>query len=270
MFLSVLGPLSLTVAGRSVAPTAPQPRKVLALLAVEANRLVPVPDLLAELWPEQRPDSAKVTLQSYVVRLRKTLDGDGAAPEERPICLLTRPGGYRLNVAPGVLDLHRFEQAAARAGAARQAGDDEAAVRRYREALAVWRGQPLVDIAAGPILEPCVKRLAETLVGTTLQLIDAQLRLGQHEEVLGRLTELAARSPLDEGLHARLMIALYRSGRRLEALEAYRRMRSALGREVGLDVTPILRRLHLAVLQGDPLLDDPAANASRLADCPTG
>lgn len=249
MEICVLGPLSVRVAGLPAVPSAMQQRKVIALLAVNANRLVSVADLLRELWPDDPPRSAKGTLQSYIVRLRKVLAGE-------PGCdLLTRPGGYLLRMDPGVLDLHRFQDLAAEGRQLRRSGQDEPAAAAFRAALAMCQGPALPDIEAGPALEPVIARLAEARNAMTEQLMGCELRLGRHLDILGELSELVLLNPLHEGLHARFMIALYRSARRGAALEAYDRLRHSLARDLGLDPSPALRRLHLAVLQGDPLLE---------------
>jgi SARP family transcriptional regulator, regulator of embCAB operon len=249
MEICVLGPLSVRVSGQPAVPLAMQLRKVTAVLAVNANRFVPVADLFRELWPDEPPRSAKVTVQSYIVRLRKVLAGEAGC------ALLTRPGGYLLHVEPGVLDLHRFQELATEGGQLRRAGQDELAVLAFRDALAIWQGPVLPDIEAGPVLEPVIARLAEARNAMTEQLVGCELRLGRHLDILGELSELVLLNPLHEGLHARFMIALYRSGRRGAVLEVYKRLREALARDLGLDPSPALRRLHLAVLQDDPLLE---------------
>lgn len=234
-----------------------QQRKVIALLAVNAGRLVRVGDFYTELWQENPPPSAKVTLQSYIVRLRKIIAGQGGCE------VLTRPGGYLMRVERGVLDLHRFEEFLAEGRRLRRAGEDEAAAAAFRAVLAMRRGPVLADIAAGPVLEPTLARITQSCHAATEQLMDCELRLGRHLDVLDELSELVARDRLHEGLHARFMVALYRSGRRGTAIETYERLRLALAAELGLDPTPALRRLHLAVLQDDPMLEAPGTAAAR-------
>jgi SARP family transcriptional regulator, regulator of embCAB operon len=251
--ICVLGPLSLRIADSSVTPSAMQPRKMIALLAINANQFVSVADLYAELWQEHLPPSAKVTLQGYVVRLRKILAGQAGCQ------VITRPGGYLMRVEQGVLDLRHFEEVLAEARQLRRSGQDEPAVQAFRAALAMRRGPVLADIEAGPVLEPSIVRITQACDAATEQLMGCELRLGRHLDILDELAELVMRNPLNEGLHARFMIALYRSGRRGMAIDAYERLRRALAAALGLDPTPGLRRLHLAILQEDPLLEVPQA-----------
>ena len=235
-----------------------QPRKMIALLVINSNQFVSVADLYSELWQEQLPPSAKATLQGYVVRLRKILAGHAGCE------VVTRPGGYLMRVEQGVLDLQSFEEVLMEARRLRRSGQDEPAVQAFRTALAMRRGPVLGDMEPGPVLEPSVMRITQACDSAIEQRMGCELRLGRHLDILDELSELVLRNPLHEGLHARFMIALYRSGRRGMAIDAYERLRLALATRLGLDPAPGLRRLHLAILQDDPLLEIPrAASADR-------
>jgi DNA-binding SARP family transcriptional activator len=251
MEIGVLGSLTFHVDSRNVTPSAAKPRKILALLAIRGNQFVPVSDLISEVWNDDPPPSVKGTLQSYLVRLRKLLDDGSNA-------VSTGYGGYRLGVERGALDTHRFEEYARRGRQARLAGDDERAAHLMRSALDVWRGPPLVDVELGPLLAIHAARLAEARLTVLEQLMESELRLGRHLDILGELTELTAQYPYHENLHAQLMTALYRAARRPQALEVFHRLRNRLADELGLDPSSGIQRLHHAVLAGDPSLDRPA------------
>ncbi|GAA2905314.1 hypothetical protein GCM10010517_71480 [Streptosporangium fragile] len=192
--------------------------------------------------------SAMTTLQTYIYKLRKILVEPGA--EE---ILSTRPGGYVLTIPDSSIDLHRFERDAALGQAALESGDAAGAAETLRRALGMWRGQALVDVVQGGLLSSYATRLEE-LRSRTLELrIEADLQLGRHRELVSELKSLVLTYPLHEHLHASLMIALHRSGRRHEALEVYRVLRENMIENLGLDPGRELRELHQALLAGAPL-----------------
>ena len=238
MRVRVLGPIEASVGGRPVPLGAGKQRALLAMLAVHANRTVSADALLEGLWGEQPPASAPKMVQQYVSQLRRALadGGNGDALE-----ILTRGRGYELRVAPDEVDAARFERLVA----------DGAA----REALALWRGPPLADVADEPFAAAEIRRLEELRLTALEQAIDAELADGRHRELVAELEGLVAEHPLSERLHGQLMLALYRSGRQAEALEAYRRARSTLVEQIGVEPGPQLRRLHEAILRQDASLD---------------
>ncbi|SCK10249.1 DNA-binding transcriptional activator of the SARP family [Streptomyces sp. WMMB 714] len=257
MRVQVLGPLSAEVDGESVVPTAGKPRQVLSLLALYPGRVVPVPVLMEELWGTRPPQSALTTLQTYILQLRRRLGaalGGDAARRPKDV-LATRHGGYLLQTDEACVDVHQYERTAAQGQAAYAEGDSGLAARRFREALDLWRGPALVDVRVGPVLEIEVMRLEESRLVTVERRIDADLRLGRHSELIAELTELTARHPQHEGVHSQAMVALYRSGRQASALETYRRLRTRLIEELGVEPSPQLQRLHQAMLAVDPALD---------------
>jgi DNA-binding SARP family transcriptional activator len=261
MYIGLLGPLRVDQSGVSIVPTASKPRKVLALLACRADRLVSVEALIEEVWGEHPPRSVQTTLQTYVLQLRGCIAsalGD-QSPEDLPLgsksVLATEPGGYLLDTQGGSLDTVEFDLLCRRGHRAMGGGDYVAASAAFRQALDLWRGPALVDVQCGPLLEAEAHALEESRLSILGRRIEADLRLGRHHELVGELAGLSARYPLHEGLQAQLMIALYRSGRRSSALETYQRLRTVLSRELGLDPSPELRELQSALLDADPGLD---------------
>lgn len=272
MQINVLGPLSVFANGVAVTPTAPKPRRVLTLLAICANRVVRNEQIIEELWENSPPSSVTTTLQTYVYQLRKHLrltssaNRDAVRRSERPgaTALRTFAGGYMLSLEPDALDALRFEQLANRGRIELQAGQVNQAARTLSEALQLWRGPALVDINPGPILQVEVLRLEEIRKSVLELRIDADLRLGRHHELLGELVGLVAQQPTHEGFQAKLMLALYRAGRRSEALYAYQEARQELIAELGVDPSGELQRLHRAILAGDPALSRPTVLTTRL------
>ncbi|MFE9932614.1 BTAD domain-containing putative transcriptional regulator [Streptomyces sp. NPDC005533] len=262
MKIKVLGPLSAEVNGGSIVPTARKPRQILTLLALYPGRVVPVPTLMEELWGADLPQSALTTLQTYILQLRRQLgtamgpggSGPGGAGGAKEV-LVTRHGGYLLQIPPDAVDVHEYESLVTRGHADFERGDDESAAAMLRAALTLWQGPALVDVRVGPILEIEVMRLEESRLVTVERRIDVDLRLGRHTELLAELTELIARHPQHEGLHSQAMVALYRSGRQATALDVYRRLRGRLIEDLGVEPSPQLQRLHQAMLTVDPALD---------------
>ncbi|MGC5041353.1 MULTISPECIES: AfsR/SARP family transcriptional regulator [unclassified Streptomyces] len=257
MKIQVLGPLGAEVNGDSIVPTAGKPRQILALLALYPGRVVPVPTLLEELWGSRPPQSALTTLQTYILQLRRRLGtamGPGAPTGAKDV-LVTRHGGYLLQIPPHSVDVHAYEQSVTEGRTAFEAGQTATAADCYRRALDLWDGRALVDVRLGPILEIEVMRLEESRLGAVERRIDADLQLGRHCELLAELADLTARHPHHEGLHSQAMVALYRAGRQGAALESYRRLRLRLVDELGVEPSPQLQRLHQAMLTVDPLLD---------------
>ncbi|MFD0312662.1 AfsR/SARP family transcriptional regulator [Streptomyces flavalbus] len=257
MEIQVLGPLCAAVNGDSIVPTAGKPRQVLALLALYPSRVVPVSTLMEEIWGTDLPQSAMTTLQTYIMQLRRCLGtamGPGAPGAAKNV-LATRHGGYLLQIPPESVDVHTYERLVAEGQEAFDEGEDERAARSFRQALALWQGPALVDVRLGPVLAIEVTRLEESKLVTTERRIDADLRLGRHAELIAELTDLIARHPQHEGLHAQAMVALYRSGRQASALDVYRKLREGLIEELGVEPSPQLQRLHQAMLSVDPELD---------------
>jgi DNA-binding SARP family transcriptional activator len=259
MDIKVLGPLEVHEHGTSITPTAAKPRQILALLALQAGQVVPVPTLMEELWGMSPPRSALTTLQTYIMQLRRRIraalsDEDGAGANAKDI-LVTRYNGYLLNVDPEDVDVKRYEHLAADGRRAFEQGEYEQASRLLGEALEVWRGQVLVDIQMGMRLGFEVAWLEESRLGVLETRIDADLRLGRHAALLSELAMLTARNPLNENLCAQFMVALYRSGRQWQALDVFKNLRESLVDELGVEPSARLQHLQRAILNSDPELD---------------
>ena len=244
----LLGPVDLVVDGASVCPSASKIRVLLALLALDAGTPQSSEALADRLWAGEPPATAGSVLRTYISQLRRLLpDGD-----ER----IRRIGdGYVLRLAPGELDTDRFDSLTAAAAALDCSPYDGA--RLLREALSLWRGLPLVELADDPRAQAAVAGLEANRWAAVEALADAELKLGLHDHVVSDLEEAVRQTPLREQLVARLMLALYRAGRQADALAAFQRLRRALVDDLGLEPSTELRHLEAAVLDQDPSLDPP-------------
>jgi serine/threonine protein kinase/WD40 repeat protein len=241
----VLGPLGVTIGGQSVALGGPRQRLVLALLLLEANRVVPVDRLIDMVWGDEPPGSARSTLQAYVSRLRKSL-----GPER----IQARSPGYVLIAQPDEIDAQRFSRVVATAH--RMLGEDPtAALSQLDAALLEWRGPVLGDLADERAIEAAAAQLDEVRLAALEDRAEANLALGHHVDVVPEAERLLGEHPLRERLWASLMLALYRAGRQGDALGAYQRARRLLRDELGIDPSPELQRLHERILKQDPNLD---------------
>jgi DNA-binding SARP family transcriptional activator len=258
--IDVLGTLAVRLNGVSITPTAPKPRQVLALLALRAGQVVPVGVLAEELWGSKPPRSARATLQTYILQLRELIAaalengaGDDTGPRRQAKdVLLTVPGGYLLKSGDGTSDAREFERLSGSGYRAMDAEDYPQAARLLRQALELWTGPALADVHAGPQLRTEVKRLEESRLCALDQRVEADLRLGRHRELLAELTVLVNQYPMHESLCGQYMLALYRSGRRGEALDAYQRLRATLVRAMGLEPSPALAKLQRSILMSGP------------------
>jgi DNA-binding SARP family transcriptional activator len=242
---------------------APKQRQVLALLALNAGRVVTVPTLIEELWGERPPRSYATTLQTYILQLRNALSAAVAGDPAARQLLSTRHSGYLLEngCQTDVAEVSRLAQVGR---AAAQAGDHRAASEQLGLALQLWRGPALVDVRVGPVLELEAVSLEETRLGVFERRIAAELALGRHADMLGELTLAAARNPMNEILCGFLMIALYRSGQVARSLGAFHRLRSVLVEELGIEPCPRLQRLLAAILSADPDLESPSWATTQL------
>ncbi|GAA3081865.1 hypothetical protein GCM10020000_79730 [Streptomyces olivoverticillatus] len=238
-------------------PRLSKPRQILALLSLNADRMVPVPNLIEELWGTQPPQSAPTTLQTYVSQVRTRLDAarDPGTPRCARDVLVTCHGGYVLRIPWAVIDVHEYQGLVAAYHAAFARGDDAQAAVSYHAALALWREPLLGDVPCGRVLITERRRLEADRLVVLERRIDADLRLGRHAGLLAELADLVARHPLHEGLHSQAMVALYRSGRRTAALDVYRRLRRLLVDRLGVEPSPQLQRLRGAIFMADPALN---------------
>jgi DNA-binding SARP family transcriptional activator/tetratricopeptide (TPR) repeat protein len=231
-------------------------RALLAILLIRAGQTIPAEELAELMWaPASPPTTAAVTVRNYVKRLRQAL---GPAGRDR---IATKPGGYLIRVEPGELDSVAFEQALAAAQSAMREASWLQAAFHAAAALDLWRGEPLSDVNLPVLAAVEVPRLTELRMQAQELRIEADLRLARHAGVAAELQELAVTAPLREHVHALLMLALYRCGRRAEALAAYQNARSILVEELGIEPGPDLRALHRQILTDDPALAAPSAAA---------
>jgi DNA-binding SARP family transcriptional activator len=242
MDFRLLGPLEVHDGESSPTLTGAGLRALLTLLLLHANEVVSTDRLVDALWPDGPPPSGTAALQVRVSHLRKALGPAGKA-------VVTRPPGYLVEIARGELDIHRFEDLVARSDTAAPA---EAAV-LLRDALGLWRGAPLADVAYESFAQAAIARLEELRLAAVERRIEADLALGRHAYVVPELDALVAEHPLRERLRSQHLLALYRSGRHADALASFQTARAELV-ELGLEPGPVLRHLEVAILRHDPSL----------------
>jgi DNA-binding SARP family transcriptional activator len=245
----VLGPIRIGPSYSEYAPTSAKVRSLLATLVVSADRVVPKHTLIEELWGEEPPRTATTALHVHVSRLRKEL------PDQVRSRLVTESPGYLLRVSGEDVDLHCFERMLA--GGLRELTERrfDRAVASLRGALDLWRGPALADVDTGPLLTSALTRIDELRTVAQVRYVEAMLSAGWHQEVVGELRALVTERPMREQFCELLMLALYRSGRQVEALENYRSLRSRLNRELGIEPSRRLQHLHRAILQADRSLE---------------
>jgi YVTN family beta-propeller protein len=252
----ILGSLEVEDRGQSLPLGGRQQRALLALLLVRANNVVPVDEIIEHLWGPQSPPSAAKNVHALISKLRRRLESDPASVEpSQPGILLTRPHGYILTVADGELDLHRFQSLLDEGRHALTAGDPDAAADMLRQALALWRGPPLPEFAFDSFAHVEIARLEELRLSALEDRIEADLALGRHNDLIAELEALVAHNPLRERLRGQLMLALYRSGRQAQALDAYQGARRMLVDELGIEPGQALQRLEKAILVQDATLE---------------
>jgi WD40 repeat protein/DNA-binding SARP family transcriptional activator len=252
----ILGPIEVTGAGGAVKLGGPRQRAVLAILLLEANRVVPVDVIAEQLYGGDAPATAVSQVRDHVSQLRKALrtgaNGDSV--------IETRGPGYMLRVDPDRVDATRFEQLVDEAAVALDRGDASAGSTLLREALALWNGPALADFQYDDFAQPTAARLEDLRLHAVERRIEADLALGRGERIVGEIEELVRAHPLREELRAHLMLALYQSGRQAEALDTYHEARRALQDSLGIGPSPALRERAATVLRQEPSLE-PARNA---------
>ena len=242
MEFRVLGPIEVIDEGRVVPLNAAKPRALLAMLLLRANEFVPSDRLIDDLWDAAPPATAPKILQKYVSQLRKALGHEA---------IETGPAGYRLRLDPEGLDLLRFRRLAADGNGI----EPEQVASTLREALALWRGEPLAEFSSQQWARAETVRLDDLRLDVLERRIDADLAAGRDRELIDELERLVAAHPLRERARGQLMLALYRCDRQGDALAAYRTARETSVRSLGLEPGPSLRDLERAILHQDPSLD---------------
>ena len=248
MEFRLLGSVEVSTEGRAVAAGGPKQRALLAILLLDANRAVSRDRLVDGLWGERPPTSADHTLDALVSRLRKLIGSDRLRREGQ---------GYRLVVAPGELDLERFESRANEGIEALAAGDARVAHERLSSALEEWHGDPLEDVIAEPFAAEAARRLDERRLVVAEKRIEAALALGASAELVPELEQLARAHPFRERVVGHLALALHRAGRSADALALLAEARRRLASELGLELAPALKDLELKILRHDPSLESP-------------
>jgi DNA-binding SARP family transcriptional activator len=238
----ILGPLEVTVTGHPLAIGGARTREVLALLLLNANRVVSADSLADQLWPNLTRERATANLQVRLAELRRALRSFGE--DDR---LETRTPGYVLHVGPDELDALRFEELVGAGRDALAAGEPDDAVRLLDRSLGMWRGAPLADVSETQFVSAEQTRLEEERLGALELRIDALLGCGRHQQTIAELEMLTTIHPLRERLWYQRLLALYRSGRQAEALRAYRELRSTLVDQLGIEPATELRELQAAI-----------------------
>lgn len=253
----LLGPVSASVAGQPCPLSSPTTRALLALLACDAGRVVPVDRVLVEIWGDEADLSRTSSVHVYVSRLRKALgDQEAGGLQEPPLRVRRRPPGYVLELPDGALDVDVLTRLTT-AARGRLDADPQAALALLDEGLGLVGGEPLADVVdlLGPWTAAQARRLTELVVGAREARVEALLGAGQPADAADEAEQLLLGEPLRESVVALRLLALYRCGRQAESLAAYDAFRRRLGDALGVDPGPALRRLHGQLLQQDPSLD---------------
>ena len=245
----ILGPLEVVGNDGPLALGGQKQRALLGVLLVHAGEVVATDRLVTELWGERPPRTATTSLQNFVSQLRKLLG---------PAVLETKPPGYVLRVDPERFDLARFEGLVSQA---RRAPPEERS-RLLRDALSLWRGPPLADLAFEAFAQNEIRRLEELRLDALEARIDTDLELGGGSELVGELESLVSQFPLRERLRRQLMLALYRSGRQADALQAYHDTRRVLVDELGIEPGPALQQVYTSILRQEGTLTPGPADAT--------
>jgi len=246
MYVRLLGPIDVTLDGVPQPVRGPRRKALLAVLALYCGQIVGVDRLVDAVWGDDASRIASNTLQSHISYLRRLLGSRTA--------IFARTPGYVLDLGPEGTDVQLAERLI-RQG--REATDPAVRFSRLEAALALWRGRPLADVASSGWLAEQADRLAELRSQATRTLVDARLALGEDLALVPELVHMAEDHPFDEQIHGRLMLALYRGGRRSEAIAAYDRLRRALADELGIDPGQPVRDLYAGIVRQDPALAVP-------------
>ncbi|MDQ0935971.1 AfsR/SARP family transcriptional regulator [Streptomyces turgidiscabies] len=257
MDIGILGPLVVGAHGREAVPSAPKPRRLLALLAARADQVVSVDLIVDEIWESSPPISVVTTVQTYIVLLRRLLaESLQVSGAEVTKDVLTYTGwGYRLASYTGNHDARLFTRYADIGRNALVAGDSCRASAELHKALAFWRGPALADVRVGPHLLAHRTSLEEQHMCAIEQRIEADLRLGRHHELIGELSGLVVQHPLHENVHSLLMISLYRSGRPGQAIETFRKLQQNLRNELGIEPSMHVQTVLQGILRRDSSLE---------------
>ena len=259
----VLGTLELRDGTQWIGLQRTKWRTLLAVLLCDENQVFSADRLIEQLWGDEPPQTASKLLQGYVSHLRRIL-GDAAGQLLVTHMQGYRAHGYQLIVRPGELDSHRFEQLVDGGRAALDAAEHEVASALIDEALSQWRGEPFADVPMAPAVQAKTARLHNTRLQAQEIRVEAEMRRGRHNAVIGELEALIAEYPFHEGFRAHHMMALYRAGRQAEAFETYHDVRRLLVEELGVEPSPSLQILQQRILTADPTLLVPEQSGLRI------
>jgi len=246
----LLGPLLLTVAGTPVALGTPKQRAVFAMLLINRNRAIGTESLIDAAWDQSPASAARTSIHSYVSNLRRILAGAGADPYA---VLASASAGYRLSIADGECDMDCFiaEKTAGMQAAAAERFDQASS--HFSAALNEWRGPALDDLSSFAFVEPFATALTEDYMLVQIARAEAEIACGRAGVIIGELESLAAKHPYREPLWAKLITAYYVAERQSDALDAYRRLKTVLAEELGIDPSPSLSLLHERILRQEPV-----------------
>lgn len=248
--INILGPLELRDGDDAWVPRGPKIRKLLTALALRPGEMVDIRTLAEELWEDSPPATMAATVRSHVYHLRLMLAQESGLPQATDL-IATEPTGYRLRASADQIDAASFERLLNEGRMLLDRAEPAKASAVLRQALGLWRGPALVDVACGRVLGGHVMRLAEARLRATELRLEADLRLGRHRDLVVELRGLVAAYPLNEWLHAQLMESLRRSGRRAEALTAFADLRRTLVSELGVEPSPELRLQYQTILANE-------------------
>jgi len=259
----ILGPLRVLNNEKSSTLRARHVEVVLAALLVNANRMVTADQLIAELWHDNPPRTAMASLYVCISKLRKFLHGIGYAADP----VETKSPGYALRAENDEFDAWNFELLFERGRLDAKAGRHEQASESFAAALGLWRGPALGNLRDGPMLGAFATWVEEARLQCLELMIESNLALGLHREMIGQLYSLAGEHPLRETFYGQLMLALYRAERQADALAAYRSARETLHDQLGTEPGRALSAMQRAILRTDNRLDlrepSPAADRKR-------
>lgn len=241
----LLGTTRLTVDRREVALGGRRQAAVLTHLALRAPEMLPTEALIEAVWADASPPTARKTLQKYISALRAAMGRTAAV-------LVTSGPGYALAVDPDAVDAVRFSRLVSQGVNARRTGQPERAARLLAEARGMWHGAPLLTVADSPHVVGDIRRLRELALQAVEEQVEVRIELGADAELVPELEDLIVRYPFRERFWAALMLALYRTGRQVESLRAYHRLRTTLVDEIGVEPSAELTALHARVLEHHP------------------
>lgn len=244
---TILGPLEVLKDDIDYAPTTPKILQLLALFVMRPGRMVHMDTIIQELWAADPPRSVRTTMHTYVYHLRRCIDQHGLAADGAEM-LSTKPPGYVFHITPDQVDSFAFTRLQQQGQELQRQSRFAEAADTFRAALDLWSGPPFANVHCGSVLSAYTTELLEQRRATLHQRIEADITSGRHRELIGELRSLTTGNPLDEALHAQLMRALGRSGRRSDAMAVYRTLRMRLSHELGVEPCDELQLLHRDLL----------------------